>query len=331
MIVFRSPTEIPAGYGPSVVTVGKFDGVHIGHRSVIDQVRAAADRRGAHAVVVTFDRNPLAVLRPQACPPDVVGLVQKERLLAQTGVDATVVLSFDAELAALTPREFVDRVLLPLGVVEVLVGADFRFGHRAAGTPQVLAEMGQESGFTVRTLADVPAPGGGRRVSSTWVREALAAGDVATAAELLGRPHAVRGQVVHGAQRGRALGFPTANLAADSEGMIPAEGVYAAWLVDERMPDLAVPAAVSVGVNPTFGDLSRPRVEAYVLDRDDLDLYGAIVEIRFIARLRAMVAFADPAGLVAQMRADAAQAREALGAVAQADGVADQAGEPADQ
>jgi riboflavin kinase/FMN adenylyltransferase len=313
MIVFRSPAEIPTGYGPSVVTVGKFDGVHTGHRSVIDQVRASADRRGAQAVVVTFDRNPLAVLRPQACPPDVVGPTQKERLLAETGIDATLVLTFDAELAALTPREFVDRVLLPLGVVEALVGVDFRFGHRAAGTPQVLAELGEQSGFTVRTLADVAAPGGGRRVSSTWVREALAAGDVATAAELLGRPHAVRGEVVHGAERGHELGFPTANLAGDSEGMLPAEGVYAAWLVDERMPDTALPAAVSVGLNPTFGELSLPRVEAYVLDRDDLDLYGAIVEIRFVARVRPMVAFADPAELVSQMRADVAEVRVALG------------------
>lgn len=314
MIVFRSPDEVPAGYGPSVVAVGKFDGVHTGHRAVIDQVRSAADRKGARAVVVTFDRNPLAVLRPEACPPDVVGPTQKARLLAETGVDATLVLTFDAQLAALTPREFVERVLLPLGVVEVLVGVDFRFGHRAAGTPHVLAELGEESGFTVRTLADVAAPGGGRRVSSTWVREALAAGDVATAAELLGRPHAVRGEVVHGDHRGRDLGFPTANLSPGSEGLLPAEGVYAAWLVDERMPDAAFPAAVSVGVNPTFGELSRPRVEAYVLDRDDLDLYGAIVEIRFVARLRAMAAFADPDALVAQMRTDVAQARAALSA-----------------
>ncbi len=314
MIVFRSPEEIPSDYGPSVVTVGKFDGVHTGHRAVIDQVRTAADRRGARAVVVTFDRNPLAVLRPQACPPDVVGPAQKERLLAATGIDATLVLTFDAELAALTPREFVERVLLPLGVVEVLVGVDFRFGHRAAGTPQVLAELGEESGFTVRILADVAAPGEGRRVSSTWVREALAAGDVATAAELLGRPHAVRGEVVHGAERGRELGFPTANLASDSEGLLPAEGVYAAWLVDERTPGAAFPAAVSVGVNPTFEELTRPRVEAYVLDRDDLDLYGAIVEIRFVARLRPMVAFPDPGALVGQMRADVADARAALSA-----------------
>ncbi len=314
MIVFRSPEEIPAGYGPSVVTVGKFDGVHTGHRAVIDQVRSAADRRGARAVVVTFDRNPLAVLRPEACPPDVVGPTQKERLLAATGIDATLVLTFDAQTAALTPRQFVDRVLLPLGVVEALVGVDFRFGHRAAGTPQVLAELGEESGFAVRTLADVAAPGGGRRVSSTWVREALAAGDVATAAELLGRPHAVRGAVVHGDHRGRELGFPTANLAPDSEGLLPAEGVYAAWLVDERMPDTAFPAAVSVGVNPTFGELSRPRVEAYVLDREDLELYGAIVEIRFVARLRAMAAFADPDALVAQIRTDVADAQAALGA-----------------
>lgn len=321
MIVFRDPAEVPAGFGPSVVAIGKFDGVHSGHRAVIDRARVDAAAAGARVVAVTFDRNPLALLRPELCPDSLVGVQQKLRLLADAGVDATLMLTFDRALADLTAREFVEHVLVgALGVQVVLVGGDFRFGRGGAGDPELLRELGREFGFEVAVVDDVRAIDEGRRVSSTWVREQLSEGDVAGAAKLLGRPHAVRGEVVHGLKRGRGLGFPTANLSADLEGFVPAEGVYAGWLVDEGtrqevdVPRSSVryPAAISVGTNPTFGDVTVRQVEAYVLDETELDLYGHIVEIEFIARIRGMVAFEGVEPLIAQMTEDVARVRREL-------------------
>ncbi len=317
--VFRDPADVPAGYGPSVVAIGKFDGVHSGHRAVIDRARVAAAEAGARVVAVTFDRNPLSLLRPDLCPEPLVSVQQKLRLLAEEGVDATLVLRFDEELAALSPRAFVERVLVgALGAVHVMVGDDFRFGRGGAGDPATLAELGAELGYRVDVVGDVQ--GGGRRVSSTWVRDLLASGDVEGAARLLGRPHAVRGEVVHGLKRGRELGFPTANLAPDAEGFVPADGIYAGWLVDEGAPadpDAAhavthYPAAISVGTNPTFDDVPVRQVEAYVLDETDLDLYGHRVQVQFTGRIRGMVAFQGIDALVAQMTDDVAHVRDAL-------------------
>lgn len=319
MIVFRDPSEVPAGFGPSVTAIGKFDGVHSGHRAVIDRARVAAEDAGARVVAVTFDRNPLSLLRPELCPEPLVSLDQKLRLLAQEGVDATLVLRFDAALAGLTPREFVEHVLVDaLGVVTVLVGADFRFGKGGAGDPTVLAELGGEFGFRADVVGDVQ--GGGRRVSSTWVRDLLAAGDVAGAARLLGRPHAVQGEVVHGHKRGRELGFPTANLETGVAGFVPADGVYAGWLLDEGWPEshggsravTRYPAAISIGTNPTFDDVPVRQVEAYVLDETDLNLYGRSVEVQFVARVRGMVAFEGIPALIAQMTDDVTQVRRLL-------------------
>ncbi len=314
MIVFHDPAEIPEGFGPSVVAIGKFDGVHSGHRAVIDRARVAAAEAGARVVAVTFDRNPLSLLRPELCPEPVCSVGQKLDLLAAAGVDVTLVLRFDEQLAALEPRAFVEHVLLSLGVVTVMVGDDFRFGRGGAGDPALLTELGAEYGFAVDVVGDVQ--GGGRRVSSTWVRDLLAAGDVEGAARLLGRPHAVQGEVVHGLKRGRELGFPTANLSASAEGFIPADGVYAGWLVDLGADGTAVttryPAAISVGTNPTFDDVPVRQVEAYVLDETGLDLYGHRVQIRFTHRIRGMVAFAGIEALIAQMDDDVARVRAAL-------------------
>ncbi|MGL4257079.1 MAG: bifunctional riboflavin kinase/FAD synthetase [Microbacterium sp.] len=323
MIVFRNPAEVPEGFGPSVVAIGKFDGVHSGHRAVIDRARVDAEAEGARVVAVTFDRNPLALLRPDICPDSLVGVQQKLDLLAQSGVDATLLLTFDRALADLGAREFVEHVLVgALGVRIVMVGGDFRFGRGGAGTPDLLRELGGEFGFEVDVVDDVRAIEAGRRVSSTWVRELLSAGDVAGAARLLGRSHAVRGEVVHGLKRGRELGFPTANLSSDLEGFVPAEGVYAGWLVDsegfdvERHADprrsIRYPAAISVGTNPTFDDVPVRQVEAYVLDETDLDLYGHTVEIEFVARIRGMVAFDGIGPLIAQMTDDVVRVREEL-------------------
>lgn len=314
MIVFHDPAEVPEGFGPSVVAIGKFDGVHSGHRAVIDRARVAAEEAGARVVAVTFDRNPLSLLRPELCPLPVCSVEQKLDLLAAAGVDATLVLRFDEALAALEPRAFVDHVLVGLGVVIVMVGDDFRFGHGGVGVPETLADLGTEYGFRVDVVGDVQ--GGGRRVSSTWVRELLAAGDVEGAARLLGRPHAVQGEVVHGLKRGRELGYPTANLSADAQGFIPADGVYAGWLVDLGIDGTAVttryPAAISVGTNPTFDDVPTRQVEAYVLDETGLDLYGHRVQIRFTNRIRGMVAFEGVDALIAQMDDDVTRVRAAL-------------------
>ena len=174
MIVFRDPAEVPAGYGPSVVAIGKFDGVHSGHRAVIDRARVDAATGGARVVAVTFDRNPLALLRPEICPENLIGVHQKLQLLAETGIDATLMLRFDEQLANLTAREFVEHVLVDaLGVRTVLVGQDFRFGRGGAGNPDVLRELGAEFGFDVDVVDDVRAIEPGRRVSSTWIRELL--------------------------------------------------------------------------------------------------------------------------------------------------------------
>lgn len=318
MIVFHDPSEVPAGFGPSVVAIGKFDGVHSGHRAVLDRARVDAASGGARVVAVTFDRNPLALLRPDVCPADLIGVHQKVQLLAETGIDATLVLRFDRALADLTAREFVERVLVDaLGVRTVMVGSDFRFGRGGTGSPDVLRELGGELGFDVDVVDDVRAIGAGRRVSSTWIREVLAEGDVETAGKLLGRPPSVWGEVVHGLKRGRQLGFPTANLSPDLEGFVPADGVYAGWLIDEGSPDglrsgVRYPAAVSIGRNPHFDDVAARQVEAYVLDETDLDLYGHRVEVQFVRRIRGMAAFEGMDALIAQITDDVGRVRTAL-------------------
>jgi riboflavin kinase/FMN adenylyltransferase len=322
VIVFRDPAEVPAGFGPAVVAIGKFDGVHSGHRAVIDRAQVDAAAAGARVVAVTFDRNPLALLRPEVCPESLVGVSQKIQLLAEAGVDATLLLAFDRTLADLGAREFVEHVLVgALGVQIVLVGADFRFGRGGAGDPALLRELGGEFGFEVDVVDDVRAIDAGRRVSSTWVRELLSAGDVSGATKLLGRAHSVRGEVVHGLKRGRELGFPTANLSAELEGFVPAEGVYAGWLVDGGVPgdgaaeprsSVRYPAAISVGTNPTFDDVEVRQVEAYVLDETELDLYGHTVDVEFVSRIRGMVAFEGIEPLIEKMTDDVAQVRREL-------------------
>lgn len=309
MIVFTDPNEIPADFGPTVVAIGKFDGVHTGHRLVLEKAIVDARSQGAKTVAVTFDRNPLAILRPELCPTELVSLAQKIELLGGTGIDAVLVLTFDEAMAQVPAEEFVERILVGnLHAQTVLLGHDFRFGHRGAGNPELLREMGEKFGFTVDAVGDVTAEGD--RVSSTRIRELLAEGDVATAARLLGRPHAVAGEVVHGLKRGRELGFPTANLSPQSQGGVPADGVYAGWL---RAADgIHRRAAISVGINPTFDDVEMRQVEAYVLDETDLDLYGQEVVVEFVDRIRGMVAFRGIPALIEQMTDDVARTREIL-------------------
>jgi riboflavin kinase/FMN adenylyltransferase len=291
---YKGLDAVPAGFGPSAVTIGKFDGVHRGHRAVIDRIRAIAAEGDLRAVVVTFDRNPLALLAPDKCPESLVSMRQKLELLATTGVDATVMLPFDRALASVQAKA-------------VLVGSDFRYGARGAGDVALLKDLGMKFGFAVEVVDDVR-PEGERRVSSTWIRELLAAGDVRHATQLLGHTPAVSGIVVHGAKRGRELGYPTANLSPESEGLIPCDGVYAGWLTDAGT---RYPAAISVGDNPTFEGVPKKQVEAYVLDRE-LDLYDHVVDVEFVERLRGMVAFTNIPDLIETMRGDVDRARDIL-------------------
>jgi len=307
---FKGLDAVPEGFGPSAVTIGKFDGVHNGHRAVIDRIRRIAADDDLRSVVVTFDRNPLALLAPDKCPDPLVSVRQKLELLGSTGIDATLLLPFDRALASVPATEFVERVLVDaLDAKAVLVGADFRYGARGAGDVPLLIELGAKFGFTVDVVDDVR-PAGERRVSSTWIRELLAEGDVRHATELLGHTPTVTGIVVHGAARGRELGYPTANLSPESEGLIPADGVYAGWLTDAGT---RYPAAISVGDNPTFQGVAKKQVEAYVLDRE-LDLYDHVVDVEFVERIRGMVAFTSIEALVDTIRDDVERSRVILAA-----------------
>lgn len=317
--------DVPDGFGPSVVTIGNFDGVHRGHVSVLTRLVADARAAGARAVAVTFTPHPQQVHRPDQAPPLLTGDPDRLELMAGTGLDAVLLLPYTLGFARQTPAEFVERYLVGgLAARTVVVGRDVRFGWENSGDLSTMVELGRRYGFTVEVLEDVvPEPSASegadhRRWSSTWVRELLGAGDVAGAAHVLGRPHRLRGVVVHGDARGRELGFPTANLATDATGMVPADGVYAGWLRRLTAPGApaaeatdVLPAAVSIGTNPTFAGLRR-RVEAYVLDRTDLDLYDEEVVLELVDRLRPTERFESVEALVEQMHHDVDRARALL-------------------
>ncbi len=304
--------------GVSVVVIGNFDGVHPGHREVL----AEAKRRqpDLSLIVVTFWPHPVSVLRPDSAPLLLTSLEARIEYLTEAGADRVRVIDFTPEFAQWSPARFVEEILIPLDPELVVVGENFRFGHHAAGSLAVLVELAAGR-FEVDGLPLVKF--GDEETSSTHIREALAAGDVEHAAEHLGRPFCFRGVVAHGDRRGRELGFPTANLPVPLELAFPADGVYAGWVtrrdgLDAHGEALAAgaspqrwPAAISVGTNPTFDGTSR-RVESYVLDRDDLELYGAPISVEFVDRIRGQVKFFDIGALITQMQDDVARCRELL-------------------
>ena len=319
MHVWRGLGEVPSDLGRSVVTLGNFDGVHRGHRAVLGQLVDQATTRSANAVVVTFHPHPVAVLFPERAPQQLTSLDQRLALIAASGVDATLVIEFTTEFAHLSPQEFVEQVFVDaLHACAVIVGEDTRFGWRNTGNVDTLRQLGAADDFEVVVLADL---GEGERWSSTMARGQLADGDVEGAAVVLGRPPRVCGTVVHGDHRGRELGYPTANLGPEVEGLVPADGVYAGWLTrldrpaeGEGLVDRVLPAAVSIGTNPTFDGHER-RVEGYVLDRTDLDLYGERICYELVRRLRPTVKYEGIEPLVRQMNEDVAQCRAILSTI----------------
>lgn len=288
--------------GGSAITIGTFDGVHLGHRALIAATVAEARRLGATPVLVTWDRHPAATLRPGAVPPLLTTPGRKAELVSQTGIGVLAVLAFDAELSRWPPERFVAEVLVAgLGARAVLVGQGWRFGHRAAGDVALLETLGRTHGFSARAVGLLQGPGG--PVSSSRIRAAIAAGDLAGARALLGRPYDLDGVVIEGDSRGATLGYPTANLEVDPALALPPLGIYAGRA---RAAGTFHPAAISVGVNPTFG--GRPgrdpaRIEAYLLDFSG-DLYGEAVRLELWARLRDELRFDSVAALTAQMARD---------------------------
>lgn len=309
MLTFTAAEQVPSDFGRTAVTIGKFDGVHTGHRAVLSRLIEIARQRGLRSAVVTFDRNPLRLLAPERCPESLVSTAQKLELLASTGVDATLMLTFDRERSQQSAEDFVVTVLVrALAARMVLVGSDFRFGSRGLGTTELLQRLGAEHGFEVVSIDDVV--NGGRRASSTWIRELLTQGRVREAAALLGTLPGIRSVVAHGQQRGRTLGYPTANLdPAAMEGFIPADGVYAAWMTVDGS---RYPAAVSIGNNPTFDGVPEKQVEAHAIDAS-LDIYGRPVALEFVEYVRGMRRFGGSEELAAQMRSDEDRIRELLG------------------
>jgi len=310
--VWRSMTEVPGDLGRTVVTIGNFDGVHLGHQHVVRRAVEVAREVGVSDVVaVTFDPHPIAVLRPEHAPPTLTTIDERLVLLKAAGADDVLVVPFSREIAAWAPEEFIDRIVVgALHAKAVVVGANFRFGNRASGDIATLREAGASRDFVVEGIT---LDGGPQVWSSTYVRNCLAAGDVAGAAEALGRPFTVRGTVVKGDERGRELGFPTANVPTDGAVAAPADGVYAGRLKRLDTGE-EYPAAISVGTNPTFDGERERRVESYVLDRTDLELYGVEVEVVFVERLRGMIRFDGIDKLVETMHDDVRRAREILGA-----------------
>lgn len=298
-----------------MVTIGAYDGVHLGHRAVIGEVRRRAEASGRRSAVVTFDRHPAQVIRPDSAPLLLTDLDQKLELLAETGVDYTVLVHFDRERATETAEHFVESVLVGcLRAAEVVVGEDFHFGHQRRGNVALLEQMGAVAGFGVLGHKLVGPDGAAARddaqVSSTAIRRALHEGRLADANLMLGRPHQMRGVVVPGDRRGRTLGFPTANVAVPEEMLMPADGIYAGWL---DLGGRELPAAIYIGHRPTFyDDRAMTLLEVHVLDFSG-DLYGERVAVRLTHRIRPDARFASVDELAAQLQRDCDRARQLLG------------------
>ena len=297
----------------AVITIGAYDGVHLGHQAVIAEVRRLAEQRSARSVVVTFDRHPASVVRPESAPKQLTDLAQKLELLAETGVDATVVVPFDHARASEEASDFVREVLVDcLRTTSIAVGEDFHFGRQRGGNVALLRELGATAGFDVVPIELVARIDGvDEPISSTAIRRALAGGNVELATALLGRPFEARGNVAEGDQRGRLLGFPTANVSVPSAICLPADGVYAGWF--ERPNGEVHACAINLGRRPTFYEhADTSLLEAHLVDFEG-DLYGELVEVRFTNFLRSERKFDGIDALAVQLKHDVERTREVLG------------------
>jgi len=313
---WRGLEDIPEDWGRGVVTIGSYDGVHRGHQLIIRHAVERARELGVPSVVVTFDPHPSEVVRPGSHPPLLAPHHRRAELMAELGVDAVLILPFTKEFSKLSPADFVVKVLVDkLHARAVVEGPNFRFGHKAAGNVKFLTELGRTYDFEVEVVDLYVSgdAGGGEPFSSTLTRRLVGEGDVEGAREILGRPHRVEGVVVRGAQRGRELGFPTANVETLPHTAIPADGVYAGWL---HADGEVMPAAISVGTNPQFDGTERT-VEAYAIDRVGLDLYGLHVAVDFLAFVRGQAKFDSLDALLVQMAEDVKKCRELIAAAEQ--------------
>lgn len=305
MTIWRSPADIDPNLDGSIVTIGVFDGVHRGHRAIISETVRQAKARGLTSIVLTFDPHPSNVHRPENRDELIMPVEDRLNQIEALGVDVIYVQHYTLDYAQATALEFVENQLVgDLKAKGIVVGEDVRFGRSNVGNGDFLIEHAARLGYTVTLMPDLGS--GRRRWSSTLVREQLAEGDVAAVQQVLGRLHRLRGTVVHGHRRGRELGFPTANLEAEGVGSVPADGVYAGWLIRSVPRTSAheyLPAAISVGTNPQF-DGQRRTVEAHVLGRADLDLYGEDVAIDFVSFIRPMASFDSIEELLEQMDED---------------------------
>lgn len=305
---FTSLDQISKTLTASAVTVGKFDGIHLGHQKLIGALRSAAEEHDLATVVVTFDRHPDVLLNPDNSKLPIIGPKLKESLIADTGVENLLTLPFDQELANLLPEQFVKQILVDgLKAKIVLVGEDFRFGHKGSGDVHLLRDLGQQLGFEVRVISSAEIDG--QKISTSKIREYLDEGNVVAASEMLGRVHASVGMIEHGLKIGRSIGFPTANMARDCEGYLPLDGVYAGWLCVDGQRHAA---AHSVGINETFQAVPR-LVESHVLDRNDIDLYDKVVTLEFIDFIRPAAKFNGVEDLVEEINRDLVKVRKVLG------------------
>jgi riboflavin kinase / FMN adenylyltransferase len=291
---------------PLAVTIGNFDGVHLGHRAIVERLKAHARAAGASPAVVTFDPHPQAVLRGHA-PFALTTAQRRTELLMEAGIDRVLVIPFDRSLSLVEPEAFVSEMLVRgLGVRAVVVGQNFRFGHKARGDTAMLAAMGRELGFSFEAVSLQQLEG--RPVSSSAIRKAIAECDLAWANKALGRRHRVPGRIVRGKGRGAGLGFPTANIDPPENFCLPGLGIYAGHLA---VGDQALVSAISVGTNPTYGEHNPVTLEAYALDFEG-DLYGEEGEVEFAAYLRPERAFPSEAELSAAIEKDVAEVRRLL-------------------
>jgi riboflavin kinase / FMN adenylyltransferase len=310
--VIRDNEDSPASIAGCAATIGVYDGVHLGHQLVIQATQAEARRLDVATAVVTFDRHPATLLRPESAPLLLTTLDQKLELLGAAGVDCTFVVHFDEARSKEEPEDFVREVLVDrLSVRSVVVGEDFHFGHQRRGNVALLRHLGQELGFDVHGQSLLPRGGAAEPVSSTAIRRVLAGGDVVAAATMLGRRYELRGPVVQGDQRGRLLGFPTANIPVPNAMAIPADAVYAGWYI--RPDGTRHMAAINLGRRPTFYEhADTSLLEAHLLDFDG-DLYGEEARVEFVELLRSEMRFESVEALVAQLNVDVARARQVLG------------------